>query len=128
MGLKTAVLFIGSLLFHQFHICCEALPSPWDTASFNAHEVHGVKAKRLLIDHDGGVDDLIALMLLLAVPQRHGELVGVIVTEVKVDLGMVTLNVTSKPRHHFPISDSGGLCGRRGRQHHIKDSGSVGCT
>lgn len=82
------VLFVISLALS--HVICEALPFPWDTTTLLESSAlrassadHGAKAKRLLIDHDGGVDDLIALMLLLAVPRKHGELVGVIVTEVR---------------------------------------------
>ena len=37
-----------------------------------------LKARTVLLDHDGGVDDLLSLMMLLAMP--HIDLIGVVVT------------------------------------------------
>ena len=61
-----------------------------DAASWPAYAISRghteqiVKPRRLLIDHDGGVDDFIALMMLMAsVHGGHAELAGVIVTEVE---------------------------------------------
>ena len=52
---------------------------------------------KYILDHDGGVDDIIALMLILA-SVNHVELVGCIVTNADC-VGAVALNTTLKILH-----------------------------
>eukprot|EP00195_Chlamydomonas_chlamydogama_P007558 CAMPEP_0202907354 /NCGR_PEP_ID=MMETSP1392-20130828/42187_1 /ASSEMBLY_ACC=CAM_ASM_000868 /TAXON_ID=225041 /ORGANISM="Chlamydomonas chlamydogama, Strain SAG 11-48b" /LENGTH=413 /DNA_ID=CAMNT_0049596191 /DNA_START=200 /DNA_END=1441 /DNA_ORIENTATION=+ len=69
--------------------------------------------RKVILDHDGGIDDFIALMLLLSHQQRI-ELLAVVVMEAD-SVGSVAVNTTSKLLHlfgagHVPVAYSSLKC------------------
>ena len=77
-SLSLILIIVG--ICHSFFPKVASLPAH---AATTDHADKLVKPRQMLIDHDGGVDDFIALMMLMAaVHGEHAELIGVIVTEV----------------------------------------------